>query len=364
MQKNNKKNQNLFLEKYKKIITNKNFQNLFKFNNIFLWPYIKNFFEKITFSPYLPFYIQLIDELKHYFSNNKPKAVIIPYETGSIALLIIGVLKFLHVKTIGLQHGYVYPNSPMYSQTNFYSNDNNSGYILPDHVLVFGDYVKNLLMKIGYPANNLVVFGNPALFKLQNFFDNFSENILRKKLGISSTKKIILFTTGKMQKNYSSAGSYDYDEKIWKSLLLNFKNNDEYFVILKPHPTETDISVYKTIQHDIQNTNSLIIQHELLELIQISSVLVSIASSSIFDALALQKPVIQVKFKDEIHPILDDANVVMSISLSNLPITITNLVNDKILQKKFKLNAKQFIRQHYGIPENNPQLILKKILDA
>jgi hypothetical protein len=363
LEKTNQNNQNLFIEKYKKIITDEKFQNLFQFDNIFLWSYLKNFFEKMMFSPYIPFYIQLIDELTIYFSNNKPKAVIIPYETGSIALIIIAVLKLLHVKTIGVQHGYIYPNSPMYSQTNFHDENNVSGYILPDHFLVFGEYVKNLLTKIGYPKEKLVSFGNPSLFKLQNFFDNFSEDAVRNKLGIDSTQKIILFTTGKMQRNYSSAGIYDYDEKIWKSLLLNFKDNDEYFIILKPHPTELDTSAYATIQRDIKNKNSLIIQHDLFELIQIASVLVSVVSSSMFEALSFQKPVIQVKFKDEIHPILDDANIVLKTNLSNLLTTITNLETDENLRNKFKLHAKQFIKYHYGIPEINPDLVLKEILE-
>lgn len=364
LEKTNKKNSKLFLKKYEKIINNLKFQNFFQFDNIFLWSYLNDFFEKMTYSPYIPFYIHLIDDLTNYFSKNKPKAVLIPYETGSIALIITAVLKFLDVKTIGIQHGYIYQNSPMYSQTNFYDMDNESGYILPDHLFLFGEYVKNLLIKIGYPVEKLISFGNPSLFNLSNFYENFSEKNLRKKLGISDSQKILLFTTGKMQKNYSSGGIYDYDEKIWKSLLLDFKDNDEYFIILKPHPTETNISVYEEIQDNIKNKNSLIIQHDLLELIQISSFLVSIVSSSMFEALALQKLVIQVKFKNEIHPIFDNANVVSTTTLSTLSKTITNLKNDESLQNELKLNAKKFVKQHYGIPEDDPYSILKKILKS
>ena len=354
-------NHSIFLKKYKQIIQENNFKKLFTFEDISLWPYLENFFEKMLFAPYFPFYLHLIDSLKVYFSQNKPKTAIIPYETGSLALIIIGVLQSLDVKTIGLQHGYIYPKSPMYSHTNFYSNSNISGFIFPDYLLVFGDYVKNLLTKIGYPNEKLITFGNPALFKLQNFTGNFSENTLRKKLNISSNKKIILFTSGKMQRNYTTAGNYNFDEKIWESLLTNFKNSEEHFIILKPHPTETDVSIYETMQKQINNQNSKIIQHELFELIQLSSVLVSVVSSSMFEAISLQKPVIQVKFMNEIHPILDNANVVLTSNISDLSNSIIDMLNST-KQNIFKSNSNEFIKQHYGIPEENPELILKELI--
>jgi len=281
---------------------------------------------------------------------------------GSLALIIIGVLQSLDVKTVGLQHGYIYPNSPMYSHTNFYSNTNHSGFIFPNYLLVFGNYVKNLLSEIGYPNEKLVTFGNPALFKLKNFTENFSEDLLRKKFNIGVNQKIILFTTGKMQRNYTSAGNYNFDEKIWESLLSNFKNSEEYFIILKPHPTEIDVSVYETIKNKINNKNSKIIQHELFELIQLSSILVSVISSSMFEAISLEKPVIQVKFMNEIHPILDHVNVVSTSNISDLSNSIIDLLNSNSKQNTLKSNSKEFIKQHYGIPEENPELILKELL--
>ena len=351
-----------FIDQYQKIIKNPDFQNLFVFENVQIWTILKDFFEKMTYSPYLPFYLKLYHSMKEYFSHNKPKSMIIPYETGSLALIIIGVLKSLQVKTIGLQHGYIYPKSPMYSQTNFYSKENPSGFIFPDNLLVFGNYVKNLLRDIGYPDEKIITFGNPALFKLQNFTKNFSEDILRKKFKIKPHQKIILFTTGKMQRNYTTAGIYNYDEKIWENLLTNFKNSDEYYIILKPHPTETNISIYETIKDQIKNLNSQIIQHELFELIQLSSVLVSVVSSSMFEALSLQKPVVQVKFKNKPHPILDNENVVLISNLSNLSNSIESLINSKTQQNEFKQNSIEFIKYHYGIPEENPESILKNLL--
>ena len=118
-----------------------------------------------------------------------------------MALAFISVFKKLRIKTIGIQHGYIYQYSPMYSFGNFINEQDLSGFPLPDYTLVFGNYVKNLLASTKYPENKIKVLGNPAFFNLDKLKQNIDKKTLLKKHNIPLNSKILLFTTGKLQRN-------------------------------------------------------------------------------------------------------------------------------------------------------------------
>ena len=286
-----------FLKNYNKIIHSKQFQNLFNFEGFSFWSHLKDFFYMMTFLPYIPLYLQLLDSTKIFFEENRPNSVFLSYENGSIAQCFIASLIKLNVKTIGTQHGIIYKNSSNYVFDNFYTTDNPLGFPLPDFLLLFGDYAKTVLKESNYPIERLITFGNSFFFNLENVQKKFVVKKLFLKHAINKNQKIILFTTGRMQRKYQATqGNYDYDEKIWKYLLDNFGGNDDYFLILKPHPTEYDIELYQEILNNSSFDNAKIIQDDLFELISISSILVSVFSTTMIDALCFQKNSIQVIF--------------------------------------------------------------------
>ena len=259
----NSNNHDQFLTNYENILKNSDFQNLFTYNGISLWSNLEFLFKKMTFTPHLPFYLNLLDSLNFYFSTNKPKAIFLPYETGPLALAIISIFRKLGIKTIGVQHGYIYPYSPMYSQTSFSNHDSPYGFPLPDTTLVFGNYVKDLLVKNGYPPEKFEVFGNPSLFHLDVISSKFDSKMIRKKFTLQDNQKVILFTTGKLQRNYTEGGKYDYDEQIWENLLQNYGGKNDFFIILKPHPSENS-TVYEKLIKEYDAKNFKIIQGNLL----------------------------------------------------------------------------------------------------
>ena len=358
----NTENQKAYLENYKLIINKKSFQDLFSFMGINFWQQIAPIFFEMIFSPHIPFYLLLIDSLSNYFKKNSPQAVFLPYETGPLGLALIHVCKKLGILSIGIQHAYIYPNSPMYSFGKEISKESYS-FPLPDFTLLFGNYVKDLLIKNGYPSEKLKVIGNPAFFELEKVIKLFNEESIFKKFQIQSNKKIILFTSGKFQKFYSSNGTYDYDEQIWKYLLEHFGNNDEYFLVLKPHPQESNVLVYQNLLSELNIKNAKIIHDNLFELIFISSIVLSVSSSTIFDSLIFKKPVIRIKFQNEKHSILDNSKAIISLNLNELKDKIQDLNNSSDQQSLMLKEIELFIMEHYGIPSNEPKKALMKILN-
>ena len=352
-----------FFQKYEKLILDKNFQNLFQFNNVFLWSSLESFFKEMSYAPNLPFYINLLYSLEKFFHNNVPKAIFLPYETGTIALAFIIICKKLKIKTIGIQHGHIYEYNPMYSFKNFLTETNTLGFPIPDQLLLFGNHVKQQMINYGYPKSNLISFGNPSFFNLEQIKSSLNQDSIYKKYHIPKNKKIILFATGKLQPFYSGHGIYDYDVQIWENLLNNFKLMDDVFLILKPHPSEKNIEIYQKLIKKYDSNNSLIINGNLKELLSITTITLSVFSSVMIDSLCFQKPVIRVKFDDDKHPIFDSSSSIISTDLLLLKNNIMKIFESKEFRNSLSQNIAKFVNEHYGIPETNPEKILTKLLE-
>lgn len=355
----------IFLNKLMKIIKTREFQKLFHFHNISLWNSLSKFFDEIFFYPYLPFYLKITDSLFQLFEKSPPKAIFLPYETGPIALSIILACEKFSINTIGLQHGYIYPGNPMYHYYNFRQDDDSlMGFPTPKNFLVFGEYVKNMLIDIGYPKERIIIFGNSNFFELSQIEIILKQKSLYEKYKINKNQKIILFATGKLQPFYSSHGKYDYDVRIWQKMLIDFKNNKNIFVVLKPHPTEKNVSVYENLISENSVSNASIIDGDLFELLSISSVTITVFSSVMIDSLCLKKPVIRVKFPGDTNLIFDHSNAVLTTDIDSLSSNILELLSSKQLTKEIISNSIDFVKDHYGIPETNPKNILQTILKS
>jgi len=287
----------------------------------------------------------------------------LPYETGPLALIFISVCRFYKIKTIGIQHAFIYENNPMYSHEKFATNENPQLFPIPDHTLVFGKATKKILVKSGYPPEKIIVFGHPAFFHMDQIKNSLSFKELDKKYCVSLNSKVILFTTGKLQRNYQDTGKYNHDEEIWRHLLKEFSNKEGFHLILKPHPLENDISIYEEILASFSATNAKIIQGNLYELIYLSSLIVSVFSSTMLDALCFNKPVIRVKFGNEFVSTIDSYKVIQSTELSTLSENILNVLSDDNTRKEIDVKRSFFIKDQYGIPENEPAEILSKLLE-
>lgn len=351
-----------FLTKLKKIIKTEDFQKLFYFRNISIWNLLNKFFEEIFYYPYLPFYLKLIDSLCNVFENSTPRVIFLPYESGPLALSLILASEKYSIKTIGLQHGYIYPGNPMYHYYNFRKKNSPLGFPIPKNMLVFGDYVKKMLSNVDYPEERLIVFGNSNFFNLQKTETLVKKRPLRDKYKIKKNCKIVLFATGKLQPFYSSHGKYDLDVKIWEHLLKNFKNNNNIFLVLKPHPTEKNITVYENLISKYSISNASIISGDLIELVSLSSLTITVFSSVMIDSLCMKKPVIRVKFPGDENPIFDNSNAVVTIDINSLTSKINELFSSEQLYKTLISNSSVFVKDHYGIPENNPKNIIQKII--
>ena len=345
-----------FLKQISNIFTSKEFLKKFDYNEISLSSSISKILQKLLFAPYIPIYMEIIDSAIKLFSKNKPKAVFLPYETGPYALAIIAVSKKFNIQTIGVQHGYIYKNNPMYVFGKYISEKKNS-FPFPEKMIIFGESVKDLLIKKMYPDKKLIVLGNPAFFNWKKISNN--KNKILKKFNIPTKNQIILFTTGKLQREYSAHGKYNYDEIIFTKL-NELSKRKNITIILKPHPQESNIKIYEEIKNN--NNNVIILKNNIVELISISDIIVSVFSSTMIDALCFEKPVLRIKFDDKEIPLFGLNNVIIECEITEIEKYINQFLNDGKFATENRIQIKKFVKNQYGIPEENVEEKLKELL--
>ena len=356
-----------FIKNFSSLITNSKFHELFLFDEINYWESFERVFRQMIFYPYIPLWLNLFDSLNILFKKSKPKAVVLTYETGPIALAIINACKNNNIKTISMQHGIIAKNWKYYTIDPL-ETKSNLGFPLPDKMLLYGNFSKNILLENNFPNEKLQVFGNPEFFNFESKKQILQRTNLRKKYGIKDNQKIILFTPIVLEKEFNrldeSETELNYNLRVWEHLLNNFNSDSNFHIFLKPHPGEND-NLYKKLYQKYDCENANIISENILELISISDIVVTMFSSIILDALCFNKSVIEINYPKINSPIEFDkmGNITQS-NIGEIAQNIKNIINNPETQKLVNQNSPNTVKEIYGIPENDSLKILNEILSS
>lgn len=174
--------------------------------------------------------------------------------------------KKLGIKIIEYQHGLIAKSDVFY---NFPTeiNQTKNDCLFPDEMRVHGIYWKNLLSNCNFLSEKTIKLCNYSHF-LRKDFNEFE---IQEISSFTINRKIILITT----QTYLSLSFIKYTD-ILLSIL-----EDEYCVIIKPHPNE-DISLYDKYSN-IENVLVSSISSDLL--LSIANFHITIYSTTAFDAL-------------------------------------------------------------------------------
>ena len=247
------------------------------------------------------------------------------------------------IPSVGLQHGIIPPlpgPSYNYSKKDLYSYKTNLNCLLPDKTAVFGNHFGNLLVKYGnYNPNKIVVTGQP---RMDIFFEqkaNYSKKDLYKKLGIGAGKKLIV---------YASQPFEEESRTTISALVKALKHLRNVKLIVKLHPGENP-SPCKTLLKEL-NYDAIISKYiDLYEIFICSDLLVCIQSTVILEALALEKPVIQLNLTEKYNVFGELASKCIKrvTGESELHNAIKCLLYGKSLPEKLSKERKKFILEYY-----------------
>jgi len=162
------------------------------------------------------------------------------------------------------------------------------------------------LIRKGYDKEKLFVTGIPM-------YDEATEQIEKfEKSKINSSKKNILFLTHAMYEH----GMWTKEQRnslIRKVVTELSKQENNYNIIIKIHPSSEQLSDYESIIHKINKSIKIIQQGDILEYILNADVIVTYSgASSLVYALMCNKPIIICNFYDLRNDIFIDGKVALS----------------------------------------------------
>lgn len=167
---------------------------------------------------------------------------------------------------------------------------------MTDKICVMDEETKSEMTDEGFPENNLIVTGHPYLDKIFNKKKeipnsglNNSEKGLKRILFLSQPLKVIGL------ENYKVHPLTIFTEALKRHAeSVNYR----YTVILKPHPSENDLSEISEISEQFKSDKTEIIiseEYNVIKLIEDADIIVGYNTIAMFEARALNKRTISLR---------------------------------------------------------------------
>lgn len=327
----------------------------FLHKNIKLWEYLKPVFKELTYEPYLPTYVHLIDSVRKLFVEIKPNKIIQVYETGPFAKTFEVVAKEMNIKTFGIQHGVIYPGNPDYMHKELRTQDFSLGNPIPDLTLVFGNYYKQILIESGnYPKNSIDVIGNPTFYNIEQIKKILNKNSILKKNNIINDNKVVLIA---LSSRIANDPKNIHDSMFLDLLYKEFKNEKDLTFLIRPHPSDS-LNFKKFIEENYFATNFVVSKNNIFEDIFISDLVVTVGSSVGVDATIFEKPVFYLDISNKYLNVESIQEKSIEYGVAKLYSKDEMIQNIRLIKKDitWKIDQskkqKEFLLQFFNYPKN------------
>lgn len=229
-------------------------------------------------------------------SRIMPKAVLISCEycTGGRMVTMVGNRHA--IATIALQHGVITNTSTAYvydkSEKPALPLNVNSR-PLPRYTLVYGSIYRDILVKESiYPADSVVITGQPRYDIFSSAEERYSRLDFIKKMGLDPKKRLIFCTTDGLPESRVAKNAYGLF-KVAKSM------ENSVQLLVKPHPNNMDRDLYFRIRDELKVDALIESNLNLYEAICSCDVLVTWFSTTAVEAILLNRPVIVLNLTSE-----------------------------------------------------------------
>ncbi|MGB1103627.1 MAG: hypothetical protein ACPG21_08365 [Crocinitomicaceae bacterium] len=214
---------------------------------------IFNYFESAYFSQQI-YYLRYL-AFKRFFKKRNYRSVLFINENSAQQKVVQYAASVYGVKSIGIQHGAIYPTHPAYMYGKY-----NRVPLLPDFTFVWGEHYRKMLIEFGgYPSGQVITSGRipPA-----NPF-----RIVNPDIPTANNKICIVYAT-------QPQPDMNLRQRELKAVLKAVNlNADKAHLILRPHPAEVKDDLFQEMANEvgfndfiIDRTTDLISQFEMADI--------------------------------------------------------------------------------------------------
>ena len=247
----------------------------------------------------VPWAARSLLEFDAAFRELNPRLVCLYAESSGLGRAAIESARSLKVKTLGVQHGILYPNYFSYERT---AEDVALGTPIPDTTAMYGnDGVRLLETTFRYPKGRVVATGSPRYDALAAELRSVNHDERRKSLGLGASDRLVVLAsryTGIRDTHKASGPAF-------AGLLEAVGRIDKATLLVKPHPAEPADAYDRDIPAiGLGDRVRVITDRALTDILPAADLLVTVESLSATEALVAGVPVVVLRHPSNLRDVV------------------------------------------------------------
>ena len=247
----------------------------------------------------VPWAARCLIEFEAAFRELDPRLVCLYAESSGLGRAAIESARTLGVKSLGVQHGILYPNYFSYERT---AEDVRQGTPLADTTAMYGDDGVRLLEDtFRYPKGRVVSTGSPRYDALAAEIRTVNRDARRRDLGVSAHEKLVVLAS-----RYSGIrDTHKASGPAFSGLLAAIEGIEDARLIVKPHPAEPKDAYDQDIAASALGARVRVIaDRSLTDILPAADLLVTVESLSATEALVAGVPVVVLRHPSNLRDVV------------------------------------------------------------
>lgn len=247
----------------------------------------------------VPWAARTVLEFEAAFRELNPRLACLYAESSGLGRAAITAAKAQGVKTLGVQHGILYPNYFSYERSH---DDVARGTPIADLTAVYGnDGVRLLENAFRYPEGRVVAAGSPRYDSLAKEIMSVDREERRKAIGVSPDQRLVVLAsryTGIRDTHKASGPAF-------AGLLRAIGAIEGAILVVKPHPAEPKDAYDQDIERaHLGDRVRVISDQSLSDLLPAADLLVTVESLSATEALVAGVPVVVLRHPSNLRDLV------------------------------------------------------------
>lgn len=239
------------------------------------------------FTRLFPQLVRIIEITRELIRRESPRTVVLVDERPPFQRAFVEATKRMGIPTVNIQNA-IYANIPYGSP------------IATNYVLVDGELFKDNLAARGTDPSRIVVTGQPRFDFLARKDKRFDRLSICKRLLLDPTVRMVLFVSHPV----SAFDPAEERRTLLHAICVAVKTLPRCWLVIKLHPDETDDRFHREITTQAQLEAVRIVRHmDTWELLYASDVVIVASSTMGYEAIVMDRPLIQIIYRAHGHEI-------------------------------------------------------------
>jgi len=247
----------------------------------------------------VPWAARCLLEFDEAFRELSPRLVCLYAESSGLGRAAIEAARVLRIRSLGVQHGILYPNYFSYERT---AEDVALGTPIADTTAMYGDDgVRLLEERFRYPKGRVIATGSPRYDALAAEIKTANRDERRLHLGVGASEKLVLLASryAGIRDTHKASGP------AFSGLLAAIGRLKDTRLLVKPHPAEpADAYAMDIAAANLGDRVRVVADRSLTDLLPAADLLVTVESLSATEALVAGVPVVVLRHPSNLRDVV------------------------------------------------------------